>query len=309
MRNCIMTIYQGEISHQGNRSHPAGTTRTLRGGTDDYNLALAFGTSGSTGRVSSNNKLQVIDLFRDGDEPSIFIDPSEVLRIDEIKFIQSNIGMVADWNALTRYMLNEHQAELTITLRQIDPTAHLNELTNQALEALTRLFFNVSDGSDVAKEISLSREQPSVVEIDTIQRNFNNKARPFHFDTWGMSVHGVIKQTRFELRGGQLILNYKFENVTIDGSKSRITRVEDGKSQKAQFEYFKRKAVAYDGEKRVKFHDYETPIGNNRLQVISSRVIDFSNDDFKTIVDELAHAFQNADPAEAGLEDFDNFNI
>lgn len=301
-----MTIYVGEISHKPSADHLAGEIRHLEGATDNETLANAFGVSGHAGSFSSNGKVSLIDLFPNDKNGTIYADPSELTRVDDIDYINQHLNIIVDWAALVRYMFINHHSELQLALTDISTMVTLNSLTNEAQIAVAKYFFNVISRND-ARQIIDNQDEDQRFQ-DEIGRNILGKNSHFNFELHGLIFNVGLKTSHYKLDKRQIGIDFKIEYANVNGSARQI-KGENAKNQRTQFKFFKRQVMDLIGSDKIKTsfkHNYDP---NNWTSEIINELNDKLQNDFESIKKQIKTYLAKLTPTDAGVNEFDDYNV
>ena len=302
-----MTIYIGDVSHKPSADHLAGKLRHVEGATDNDLLAQAFGVKGHANAISSNGKIPLIDLFPNGEEGIIYADPNELTRIDDIDFIQNHLSIIVNWGAIVKYMNTFHRGELRLALTDINISENLDTLTNKAQNAVTKYFFG-EYSQEEAQEI-LDKQNSNERFNDEIGRNVLGKNKQFSFSLHGLIFNFNVKTTHFYLQNRQITVNFKIDYGNLMGSARQI-KGKNAKTQICQFKFFKRKVNELTRNKSLLNLKYTHHFNSQQLEI---EIIDELNNkiqnDLEQIKKQIKNYFNNIQPEEIGIDNFDDYNM
>lgn len=303
-----MTIYTGEISHKPSADHLAGQVRHLDGATDNATLALAFGVNGYAGITSNNGKISMIDLFPSSSNGTVYVDPNELSRIDDLDFIKQHLNLISNWAALVRYMTVVHHSEMQMALTDVSSLANFNSLTNEAQIMVAKYFFNVVTKDDVRQ--TLNEQTDDAKFHDEISRNLLGIQQSLNFELHGLSFSFGIKSVSLDLSARQVKVNFKIEYAKVNGSVRQIKGLNAAK-QTVQFKFFKRKTMELVGKgtsdiKTTFIHNYDK---NTWTTEIVSTLRDKVAADFDSIKHLIKNHLSSLTPHDANLDEFEEYNV
>lgn len=307
-----MSVFMGEISHKPSSDHMAGRTRHIDGATDNQLLAQTFGVSGNAGSIASNGKISLIDLFPQNANGTIYADPGELTRMDDLTFINQHLSMVTDYNALTRFMRENYLSELQMKLREVSNFSDFNNLTNEAQKAIVMFYFGQISLQEARQVIG---DQTSDDQFkDAVGRTVLGKESTLNFQIHGLEIHATIRTTHFEINQEQhlIAVDFKVTDSDINGSARQI-KGSGMQKAKLQFKYFANKARKLSqeiasGNANVKLqyrHAYQDSMFASQ---ITNDLVDKIAKDFDTIKRNIKTVFEQITPEDVGVDEFDDYN-
>lgn len=214
-----MTVFYGQVSHKNG----LGQTRMVAA-TDDYNFAQAYGIDGLPGGISSNQKVNMLDLNPDAGHSIVAVDPNEMQSISNLEYLRNHVSTVVDWGQMATALENTNAGYLQNVLNQIQPNINVSTLTNYSRGMLAKFMCGVADREAVLK--SLDNQTPFMMLTDSLKR----LSPRLHTESEG-TVGGVdftlvasgtsaVSLTQAGAQYGQVTMPFKVQGRVL-GSASR----------------------------------------------------------------------------------------
>lgn len=293
-----MTVYFGTVSNRGSRTRPAGQTRTLQGATNNAVFARIFGNV-NIANGTDGKKIAVLNLFPEGDDSILYVDPRELSTMDEMAFLKQHIGSVTNWKAVSSYLMIDHRAEMEAAAEKAvgEP---VKEMSNLMAVAVSKYLLDAGNQADVKTAYEENQLGGDSVKVDTIARYLLPQTRHFGFTVAGFDMNGTARVKHFEYHPSDKILKltYVLSNITMHGRRQSITKVSDRKEELQQFKYFKQRVTHLKGQTT----DYEADLYHSNLEDAYQETVQQFISDIKDFLDHIM-------PEDAGLDHFSEFNI
>lgn len=214
-----MTVFYGQVSHKNGLGQARMVTAT-----DDYNFAQAYGIDGFPGGISSNQKINMLDLNPDAGHSIVAVDPNEMQSISNLEYLRNHVSGVVDWGQMATAIENTNAGYLQNVLNQIRPNVSVNTLTNYSRGILAKFLCGAASRDDVLN--SLDNQTPFMMLTDSLKR----LSPQLHATTEG-TIGGVdftlvatgtsaVSLTQAGTQYGQVTLPFKIHGRVL-GSASR----------------------------------------------------------------------------------------
>lgn len=293
-----MTVYFGTVSNRGSRTRPAGQTRSLQGATTNTVFARIFGNV-NVPEGTEGKKISVLNLFPEGDDSILYVDPRELSTIDEMSFLKQHLQSVANWKAVASYLMIDHRPEMEAAAEKAvgEP---VKEMSNLMAVAVSKYFLGNGNETDVKTAYQESQAGDDSTTKDTLARYLLPQVRRFEMTVAGFDIIGTARVKHFDYRFNDKILKltYQLTNITMRGRKKSITKVSDRKEELTQFKFFKQRITNLKGLT----NDYQTDLYHSELEDAYQETVQRFIDDIQGYLDRLM-------PEDAGLDHFLGFNI
>lgn len=293
-----MTVYFGTVSNRGSRTRPAGQIRSLQGATNNTVFARIFGNINIT-EGTNGKKISVLNLFPEGNDNILYVDPRELSTMDEMSFLKQHLQSVVNWKAVASYLMIDHRSELEAVAEKAvgEPVKEMSDLM---AVAVSKCLLGNGSETDVKTAYQESQVGDDNTVKNTLARYLLPQVRRFEITIAGFDIIGTTRVKHFNFRPNDKILQlrYLLTNITMRGSKKSITKVSDRKNELIQFKYFKQRITNLKGLT----NDYQADLYHSSLEEAYEETVQRFVNDIQEYLDRLM-------PEDAGLDHFSEFNI
>lgn len=306
----ILSVYTGQISHKLSSKHKTGEKRSVVGVTDNKTFGAIFGVFGQVGAKSSNGKIQMLEI--DSPDPmknEIFVDPSELQKINEETFLKNNVQRIKMWTAVANYLEETSYSDMQGILNGFANHFDFKTLGNRSRAAIAQLYFNQTSKEEV-KNI-LDTESTKESTKDALSRSVISVIKKGVIEYHGMEALATISvfsgKKGLIINGNNVTLTIKVElDSTISGSKTNI-KGPNSKAYKEQFTALKN--MGTDIAKKISGTKYEHRLRarsslNERMEELRDFAINDTLEAFKL----LEGTLKSISPHDLGLDKIDDFN-